>query len=91
MLFRSAYFKDAEGRTVNFERYAYKRAKTVYNNLKKFYAHLYDKWRFLYNDDITKADYVAIYATPDGVTKEAEPVIRVPIEQFVKELQAGVY
>lgn len=85
-----ACFKDAEGKTVNFERYAYKRAKTVYSNLKKYYAHLYDQWRFLYNDSITKAAYVTIYATPDGVTKEAEPVIRVSVEQFVKELQAGV-
>ena len=86
-----SYLKDAEGKTVNFERYAYKKAGTVYNNLKKYYAHLHSKWRFLYDQDINKTAYVAIYATPDGVNKEAEPVIRVSMDQFVKELQAGVY
>jgi hypothetical protein len=49
--------KDENNKTVNFERWSYKKISTIEKKLKRLYTEYY----FLYKKDIKKAKYIVVY------------------------------
>lgn len=49
--------KDENNRTVNFERWSYKKISTIEKKLKE----LYIKYYYVYKSDIEKSKYITIY------------------------------
>ena len=63
-----AFFKDSNGEKIDFERFSCRRAETV----KKYIEQL---WKSaLYRACTKGAETVSIYATPDGIHEQPEPV-----------------
>jgi hypothetical protein len=71
-----SYIKDASGRMVDFNRWAYKRPETIVKKYAEALAKDPKFWRTIWKDGVT----LAIYATPDGYNKKPQPVITIPID-----------
>jgi len=71
--------EDAQGRTIGFERWGYKRLSTVVNKLK----YLYNEYHSVYKKDLERSSFITIYPTPDGYTK-VEPIARISIDEIVE-------
>lgn len=67
------------GEMVNFERWNYRRVTTIKKHLKN----LYSDYKGVYEKDLEKSHYITIYATPDGYTKEEQPVFKISIKEFL--------
>ena len=75
--------EDQDGRTVDFERWTYKRAQTCIDKT----AELYAEWPGLYGKNLERAARVVCYPTPDGYT-QAAPVWAVPVDEFRRMIEA---
>lgn len=75
--------EDQDGRTVDFERWTYKRAQTCIDKTVELYA----EWPSLYRDNLDRAARVVCYPTPDGYDKSA-PVWAVSVTDFRCMVQA---
>ena len=69
--------EDQGGRTVDFERWTYKRPQTCVDKIVELYA----EWPSLYEKNLERAVRVVCYPTPDGYT-QAAPVWSVPVGEF---------
>ena len=69
-----AFFVDASGRELDFERFCCKKVATVQGYIKQL-------WDMpLYRACTKGAEAVKIYATPDGVNRETLPVFTMELE-----------
>lgn len=69
--------EDQDGRTVDFERWTYKRSQTCVDKIVELYA----EWPSLYEKNLERAARVVCYPTPDGYTPAA-PVWSVSVDDF---------
>lgn len=76
------YLEDAAGNMVDFERWAFKKAKTCIDHMIELY-----KTYSIYERSLAKAARVVCYPTPDGYNK-ADPVWSVGVDEF-RKLMAG--
>lgn len=67
--------EDAAGGLIDFERWDDKRAATVCRKVLELY-NIHRPYHFLYKQGIERAASLAIYPTPDGYHKAADPVKR---------------
>ena len=75
--------EDQDGRTVDFERWAYKRAQTCIDKIVELYA----EWPGLYGKNLERAARVVCYPTPDGYN-QAAPVWSVSVDEFRRMIDA---
>ena len=68
--------EDKDGKMVDFERWAYKKAETCISKMIKLYSE-----HSIYEYNLAKADKVVAYPTPNGYDME-EPVWSVSVEEF---------
>jgi hypothetical protein len=76
-----SYLEDENGKMIDFERWTYKKPKTIANKLKELYQEL-SRYSF-YDEKLKKAKIISIYATPDGCNKEKNPVLRIPMSDII--------
>jgi hypothetical protein len=76
-----SYLEDEDGRMIDFERWAYKKVKTIEEKLKMLYQEL-SKCSF-YRSKLERAKTISVYATPDGYNKEEKPVSVLPISDIL--------
>ena len=70
-------WKDTNGKTTNFERWAYKRLNTVVNKTAMLMQHP------IYRKDNEASVAIEFYATPDGFTKETVPSKTCTIQELL--------
>ena len=69
-----AIIRDRNGKQIDFERFAVKKPETVKRQMQELFRSP------LYRACTKGADYVDIYATPDGCNREATPTLSFKIE-----------
>lgn len=74
--------EDQDGCTVDFERWAYKRAQTCIDKIVELYA----EWPGLYRKNLERAARVVCYPTPDGYN-QAAPVWSVSANEFRRMIE----
>ena len=74
--------EDADGITVDFERWSYKQAQTCIDKTVELYA----EWLGMYERSLNRAARVVCYTTPDGYHKAA-PVWSVTINEFRRMIE----
>ena len=75
--------EDQDGRTVDFERWTYKRAQTCIDKIVELYA----EWPGLYGKNLERAARIVCYPTPDGYN-QAAPVWNVSVNEFRRMIEA---
>ena len=73
-----SYIEDANGRMIDFNRWAFKRPETIIRKHREALARDGRFWRTMWKDGVT----LAIYATPDGYNKEPQPVITISLDEL---------
>ena len=69
--------KDANNKTISFERWSYKKISTIEKKLKELYANYY----YVYKEDIKKAKYIVIYEASDN--ENQTEVKRILVNEFL--------
>ena len=69
--------KDENNRTVNFERWSYKKINTIEKKLRELYTNYY----YVYKEDIKKSKYITIYEASNN-EKQTE-VKRMLVNEFL--------
>ena len=64
-----SYVEDAEGKMIDFNRWAFKRPETIVKKYSEAIKKDSNFWRMIWRDGVT----LAIYATPDGYNTEKKP------------------
>ena len=75
-----SYIENASGCMVAFNRWTYKHPETIARKYAEALIKEGDFWRMMWSDGVT----LAIYATPDGYTKEPNPIISIPLDELSK-------
>lgn len=78
-----SYLEDQQNNVIDFHRWSYKKASTIERKLKEFYQNNKD-YSYI-KKDLEKTVQIAIYATPDGYSKENTPTLVIPIKNLLHD------